>query len=129
MSHILLIEPDALLKRTYQMALEGDGYSVSTACDAQWAIDSADTKRPDMVVLELQLAMHNGIEFLYEFRSYTEWQSVPVIIQSLTPPGEFRAVPGLWSDLGVVAYLYKPRTTLALLLDSVSQYLNVAKVT
>jgi len=67
--------------------------------------------------LELQLASHNGIEFLYELRSYNDWQSIPVIIHSLVPATAFTNIA---PELGVVSYLYKPTTTLKKLCTSVS---------
>lgn len=123
MSTVLLLEPDQLLARTYEKALNYAGYDVIRSIDAQSAIDAADSRRPDLVILELQLTGHNGIEFLYEFRSYAEWQPVPVIIQSLVPPQEFRMNSVLWRELGVVAYLYKPRTSLRRLLTTVHDQL------
>jgi len=117
MASILLIEPDVVLARLYADALELAGHAVRTAATAQVAIDIADDARPDVVLLELQLVMHSGIEFLYEFRSYPEWQSVPVIILSNVPPAEFSASKTvLAQQLGVRLYHYKPHTSLQKLL-------------
>lgn len=83
------------------------------------AINVADKKRPDLIIMELQLAAHNGIEFLYELRSYPDWQSVPVIINSLVPPTEFSSNEVFWREMTVRAYLYKPQASLAKLLRTV----------
>lgn len=124
MARILLVEPDYVLARIYAMALQRAGHKVRVVADAQAAIDRADRLTPDVVVLELQLAGHNGIEFLYEFRSYSEWQAVPVIINSGVAPGEIQSVPGAWEQLGIAAYHYKPRSNLRALLASVEQVLE-----
>ena len=124
MAQILLIEPDATLSQTYRMALKIDGHNVTPVFTAQTAINIADRQSPDLVILELQLPVHNGVEFLYEFRSYTEWRSTPVIVQSFVPPSDFRSSAILWRNLGVVAYLYKPRTSLRQLLISVQEQLT-----
>src|SRR5665213_4365074 len=109
MAQILLVEPDRLLAETYSQALTGAGHKVMIAPGAQAAISAADTARPDLVILELQLIEHSGVEFLYEFRSYPEWQNIPVIIQTVVPPGEFADNWQLLKrELGVKAYLYKP---------------------
>ena len=92
--HILLIEPDKLLGQTYSQMLQQAGHALSTVATAQQAIFAADEHRPDLVLLELQLVSHSGIEFLYEFRSYPDWQSIPVMIVSHVPPGEFTAELG-----------------------------------
>jgi DNA-binding response OmpR family regulator len=120
--HVLLLEPNTLLARTYADALEHAGFSVAYAATAQSAIDAADKQCPGLVVVELQLPAHSGVEFLHEFRSYPEWQSVPVIVLSVLPPVQLAAVQGsLERDLGVRAILYKPRTSLAQLLRAVRE--------
>ena len=113
MSHILLIEPNTLLARTYTEALEHAGHTVAHAAGAQAAVDAADSQTPDVVILELQLPQHSGIEFLHEFRSYGEWQHIPVIAHTMTSSTALtEAAPTLQRDLGVRVILYKPQTTL-----------------
>jgi DNA-binding response OmpR family regulator len=120
--HVLLLEPNILLARTYTDALTHAGFSVAHAATAQTAIDAADKQHPDVVVVELQLPMHSGVEFLHEFRSYPEWQDVPVIVHSVLPPMQLTAVrSSLERDLGVRAILYKPRTSLQQLLRAVRE--------
>jgi DNA-binding response OmpR family regulator len=111
---ILIIEPDKILAQTYAIALHAAGHQPICCTNAQTAIFAADAQRPDVVLLELQLVSHSGIEFLYEFRSYSEWQDIPVIIHSQVPPAEFiDSYEMLQKELGVVDYLYKPHITLA----------------
>ena len=113
MSHVLLIEPNTVLAKTYTQALQHAGHSVAWVSGAQTAVDAADKKMPDVVILELQLPQHNGVEFLHEFRSYTEWANIPVVINTtLSPARMMLAKATLQRDLGVVDILYKPRTTL-----------------
>jgi two-component system phosphate regulon response regulator PhoB len=126
MAQILLIEPDRLLAESYVQALEHAGHDVQAAGGAQAAILSADAIRPDLIILELQLVEHSGIEFLYEFRSYTEWQNIPVLLQTNVPRSEFTDNwQLLQEELGVKSYLYKPRTSLRQLLAAVSGHLPV----
>ncbi len=113
MANILLIEPDHSLARAYKQALEIAGHQVLVSSSAQTAVDAADEVRPDVVVMELQLIAHSGIEFLYEFRSYADWQDIPVIVLSKVPPAEFnRCSRTMREHLGVSAYCYKPQTDL-----------------
>lgn len=126
MAQILLVEPDRLLAETYHRALTDAGHRVAACAGAQAAIMTADQISPDLVILELQLIEHSGIEFLYEFRSYPEWQAVPVLIHSNVPPAEFAdSWPILGRELGVDIYLYKPRTSLRQLISSVREQLPV----
>ena len=120
MNRILLVEPDYKLAHIYKTALDNTGSETVIANSAQAGVMAADKLRPDLVILEIQLVEHSGIEFLYEFRSYSEWQDVPVIMHTQVPADEFR---GSWQllkeELGVEDYLYKPRTKLVDLLDKV----------
>lgn len=127
MANVLLIEPDAVLGKTYRQALEHAGHLVAVAQAAQPALNAAEDFGPDIVVLELQLATHNGVEFLHEFRSYSEWQDVPVIVHTNTAPHLLALVgEALRRDLGARAVLYKPRTSLRQLIRTVSDCLRVS---
>lgn len=128
MKTILLVEPDYVLAKIYKQAIEADAMSVvTTVSGAQAAVIAADQQKPDLVILELQLIEHSGMEFLYEFRSYPEWQAIPIILQTIVPFGEFHDNWHLLQDeLGISAYLYKPHTSLHQLLSSVKEHSLVA---
>lgn len=109
-----------MLAKTYQSALVSHGYQVALATNSQEAINMADKNTPGLVVMELQLVGHSGIEFLYEFRSYPDWQSIPVLIHSQVPYVELKdGWPILKEELGVSDYRYKPATNLQALIASV----------
>lgn len=129
MAHILLIEPDHSLARAYKSALESANHSVSISTSAQTAVDAADETCPDVVIMELQLIAHSGIEFLYEFRSYADWQKIPVIILSRVPPAEFnQCARTMREHLGVAQYCYKPQTDLKQLLHVVMNTLDTTQL-
>lgn len=113
MSNVLLIEPNVVLAATYVAFLQQKGYMAIAVTSAQAAIDAADEHMPDIVVVELQLTGHNGIEFLHEFRSYPEWQRIPVVVHTMLPPSHLAGLDTVMAtDLGVCAILYKPATSL-----------------
>lgn len=123
MSHILLIEPNTLLAKAYTQALQHAGHSVAHVVGAQAAVDAADKQLPDVVIAELHLPGHSGIEFLHEFRSYAEWFHVPVILNTtLTAAQIAPAIDALYRDLGIREVLYKPRTSLQDLVRVARQY-------
>lgn len=117
--HVLLIEPDKLQARLYMRALEQAGHRVSHVVSAQTAVHAADSQLPDVVVLELQMPQHNGVEFLYEFRSYPEWLHVPVVLHTFVPERELLQSATLRAELGVKRILYKPSTSLRQLCSAV----------
>ena len=65
--HILLIEPSRLLAEQYCRFFESRGHSIAWREDAQGGVIAADEQKPDVVIVELLLAGHSGVEFLYEF--------------------------------------------------------------
>jgi DNA-binding response OmpR family regulator len=119
--NILLIEPDKKLGGIYQRALEDAGHQVRWAAHAQDAVHEADQIRPDLVLLELQLAGHNGIEFLHEFRSYPEWQGIRVVLLTVVPPQSLQITQEMMDSFGIVGALYKPSTTLKQLVTLVQE--------
>lgn len=124
--HILLIEPDTILAKVYTQALTQRGHTVDTASTAQTAIMTADARVPDLVVLEMQLAEHSGAAFLYEFRTYTDWLHVPVLVHSLLPPSKLAQFEACLQELGVATCLYKPQTSLQKLVSMVESQLSPA---
>lgn len=120
--HVLLVEPDRSLGEIYVQALERAGHSVHLVRSAQTAITVADVQRPDIVVVELELAGHSGTAFLYEFRSYSDWLRVPIIVHTVLPPPRIAPYREALAELGVVEVLYKPQTSLQKLVQVVGSY-------
>lgn len=125
MRRVLLLEPDRLLAKLYSRMLEHRGYVVSCASNGQEAVYAADDAQPDVVILELQLPGHSGIEFLYEFRSYADWQTLPIILHTLVPVRALAAYQTQLETLSIGKHLYKPTTSLERLLQAVDRALIV----
>jgi DNA-binding response OmpR family regulator len=119
MPKILLIEPDGILAGNIRDYFAKAGHQVVVHNDLQQAIIAADKIKPAAVIMEMQLAGRNGIEFLYEFRSYPDWQDLPVIIYTFVKPEELAAYDRVLHDLSVSSRLFKPESNLHELLQSV----------
>lgn len=113
-----------MLAQTYRQYLEGKGYQVDVAGTAQKAIELIDAHASDAIVLELQLAGHNGIEFLHELRSYVEWQHIPVIVHTLLPVERLKKYQSNWQAFGISQLHSKSDTTLA----ELGKYVQAATV-
>lgn len=110
--YILLVEPDRILARMYTKALKSDNHTVTLVQDAQTAIRVSDQRSPDIVVLANDIPRHNGIEFLYEFKSYAEWRAVPVILLVGPLSKDMIESEVLRDQLAVRAILVKTHTSL-----------------
>ncbi len=125
MSRLLLIEPDYILSKVYAAALIRHGYDVTLAHDAQSAIKALDTHSHNLVILELQLIDHNGVEFIYELRSYSEWQNIPILLHTMVPPTSINLPKTFYKDYFISSYLYKPVTSVQKLTQVVDDIILV----
>lgn len=112
MNNVLIVEPNKVLAKTYAKSLDLIGIKSYIASGAQEAIDCADNNTPNIVLLELQLAEHSGLEFLYEFRSHTDWRHVPIIINTNIPSQRITQNKQQLDRLGIRKVLYKPQASL-----------------
>ncbi len=118
--NVLVVEPDVFLAKTYRRILSDGGYSVRCSTNAQDAIIDIDSKKPDLIILEIQLRLHNGIELLNEIRSYPDLREIPIIVLTYIPEGSFS---GLLNNkqFKVSRYLHKSQTTHQDLLNAVQE--------
>lgn len=123
MNRLLIIEPDFILGRTYRDYFGTAGYQVDICGSIQEAVNQLDRELPDLIVLELQLSSHNGFEFLYEMRTYPEWNHIPVLVHTMVPLHVSKVDNLVKQQLGIVDYLYKPTTSLSKLHFSVQKNL------
>ncbi|MBL8122120.1 response regulator [Candidatus Saccharibacteria bacterium] len=109
---VLLVEPDVLLGRSYGEALTQDKHTVDHVRTAQDAVQAADAHKPDVVVVNIDMPRHNGVEFLYEFTSYNEWQGTPVLVLASQLNHDLAERTVVRDQLGVREVLVRSRTGL-----------------
>lgn len=112
MSRILLVESDRLLAQNIKKYLQGRGHRIAWQVDLQPALDSVDRRQPELIILDLMLAGRSGAEFLYELRSYPDWQNLPVILFSHVAEADLAHSHISLEDLAVHRFLYKTTSSL-----------------
>jgi len=117
---ILLVESDQILANIISTLFARHGHKVLATADAQAAIAAADTQIPDAIILDLLLPGRSGTEFLYELRSYPDWQQIPVVVYSSLPASEVHIASDCFKQLDVQQFLYKPETSLTDLLSTIN---------
>lgn len=122
--NVLLVEPDRVLAETMLAAFKNTKHTAVWKRTAQMALDALDNKLPDLIILEIQLGLHNGIEFLYEIRSYPEWQNIPVIVHTLNANALDEQFANAFEELQVLGVFYKPRTSTQQLLKASQQLVS-----
>lgn len=125
MTRVLLIESNQVLADTIARYLESHRLVVDVAKEPQAAITKADANRPDVVLLDLLLAERSGIEFLYEFVSYPDWQGVPVVLLSSVPEHEVNIAGEGFAQCNIHKFIYKPQANLASIYEAVKYCLSL----
>ncbi len=100
--HILIIDDDALMRRSISFKLEQAGYRTSTAETAESALDMAKHDQPDLILLDIGLPGMDGLEAL---RLFQKEVSTPVIFVTARRR-ELDTILGL--ELGADGYITKP---------------------
>jgi len=100
--HILIVDDDALLRRSLAFNLERAGYRTSTAGAAEDALAQARLDPPDLVLLDIGLPGMDGLDAL---RALRQQFNVPVIFITARRR-ELDQVLGL--ELGADDYVTKP---------------------
>src|SRR5512142_1000224 len=99
---ILLVDDDALMRRSLAFHLEQAGYQVHTAANAEDAVEFVRHSLPDLVMLDIGLPGMDGLEALRELKAQN---NLPVIFLT-GRRREFDEVLGL--ELGADDYITKP---------------------
>lgn len=123
MAHILILEPDKLTANTMRLYFGKTPHTAAIHSSPQQAVTSADHQRPQVIVTELQLAGRTGVEFLYEVRSYPDWQDIPLIIFSGLSPEQLKPYSQAFSQLNIAGILHKGQAGLNDLLNEVDRLL------
>jgi DNA-binding response OmpR family regulator len=100
--HILLVDDDALMRRSLAFHMEQAGYHVRTAANAEDALSSVRHSPPDLVILDIGLPGMDGLDALRELKTQ---HNLPVIFLTARRR-ELDEVVGL--ELGADDYITKP---------------------
>ena len=103
MIQILIVDDDALLRRSLAFNLETAGYGVSTAASAEDALAQVHLNPPDLVLLDIGLPGMDELDALHRLRQ--QMTGVPVIFLTARRR-ELDQVVGL--ELGADDYVTKP---------------------
>lgn len=99
---ILVVDDDELMRQSVTFHLEKAGYHVQTAAAAEPALALAQTQRPDLVLLDVNLPGMDGLAALRHFQNDL---NLPVILVTARRR-EFDEVLGL--EMGANDYITKP---------------------
>ena len=87
--HVLVVDDSGMMLRTIMGWLEGK-YNVSLANSAASAFTSINQSRPDLILLDYEMPVCSGAQFMEMLRAESATQNIPVIF--LTSKGDAETV-------------------------------------
>ena len=99
---VVLIEDASEIRRFLRASLGGHGYRLVEAETGTEGLQAAETRRPDLVILDLGLPDLDGLEIIRRLR---EWSAVPILVLSARGQ-EADKIAAL--DAGADDYVSKP---------------------
>jgi len=102
---ILIVEDNPQNMRLIEMVLKAKGYALLKATDGEEALDVALRKRPDLILMDIQLPKLSGLEVTRRLRKTSAFSHIPIIaITAYAMKGDKEKV----IESGCDAYLSKP---------------------
>ena len=105
MSVILIVEDNEKNMKLARDVLQAKGYATLEAVTGEDGVRLATEKRPDLVLMDIQLPGINGIEAFRRIRAETSTAKIPVVAltASVTPTDRSQI-----TDAGFDAFIGKP---------------------
>ena len=82
---IMVVEDYDDTRVLLRKGLEGLGYTVLEACNGQEAVDIAGRERPDLILMDLDLPILDGIAATRSIRQIPDLERVPIIAITAYP--------------------------------------------
>jgi len=82
---IMVVEDYDDTRLLLKQALEGFGYSVLEASNGQEAVDLAAREHPDLILMDLDLPILDGIAATQQIRQHAELEKVPIVAVTAYP--------------------------------------------
>ncbi len=117
---VCIIDDDADLREIYRMKFNQEGFEVSLATNGEEGMKIIREKEPDIILLDLQMPVKNGVEVLAELKKDEKLSRIPVIVLSnVDNEDAFREV----GEFDTRFYLIKSLTTPQKAVDYVREVL------
>jgi PAS domain S-box-containing protein len=102
---ILLAEDNIPNAITISEYLESWGYEIIIAHDGLEALEQAETKEPDIILMDIQMPVMDGLEAIRHFRANPRFVNTPIIaLTALAMPGDRERC----LEAGASEYMSKP---------------------
>jgi len=120
MPRILVVDDQENIRQLYQDFLSKKGYKVETAENGRKALESVDIASPDLILLDMNMPVMDGKEFLKLVKADEKHKAIPVLlITAVENISEISECIGL----GAMGYIEKT-TSLSEVVNKIGVVLN-----
>ncbi|MEE8598937.1 MAG: response regulator [Dehalococcoidales bacterium] len=120
MKKILIVEDDPKNQKLFRDILEKVGYKTILASDGEQGVQLAQAERPDLILMDIQLPVKDGLTATREIKENPETSHIPVwALTAMAMKGDEELVQAAGCD----AYISKP-VQLTNLIEKLSTYFN-----
>ncbi len=115
---VLIVEDEETIQRFLKDVLEKVGYKIIIAGDGEQGVQLASKEKPDLILMDVQMPIKNGLEATHEIKGNPLTNNIPVIaLTALAMKGDEEWVRAAGCD----DYISKP-VQIRALLDKVASY-------
>lgn len=119
---VCIVDDDANIQEIYRVKFESEGFETIAALNGDEGLALIKSQRPDIVLLDLQMPVKDGIEVLESLKRDPELSRIPVVVLSNQDNQEsFRRIGELDATR---FYLVKSLTTPQKAVDVVREVLH-----
>jgi two-component system response regulator ChvI len=105
MPTIALVDDDRNILTSVSIALESEGYRVTTYTDGASALDGLKQNPPDLAIFDIKMPRMDGYELATQIRADARLRDVPIVMITSRVGDKHRAKA---IEIGVDDYLGKP---------------------
>ena len=102
---VMLVDDYADTRDALRLVIESCGCRVVEATNGQEAIELVQTERPDLILMDLNMPVLDGVNATLRIREYEPTRDVPIVAITAHDSTEFRVAAGA---VGCCEYLLKP---------------------
>ena len=78
--HLLVVDDDPDMRNLLRQTLEKEGCFIVEAEDGLAALESLQTHKPDLILLDLEMPRMDGLTFAHEIRAREDWRAIPIVV-------------------------------------------------
>ncbi|MEJ8572611.1 response regulator transcription factor [Microbaculum marinum] len=103
--HVLIVEDEENIVESLTFLLKREQFEVTSVLDGARAIETLQSGRPDLMILDVMLPGADGFDVLRTIRSRPELENLPVVMLTARMQQQDRR---LAEEIGVNAFITKP---------------------